>query len=67
MIPMQNCVFLMLLKIEMSKFLIDCQELMKRGMQNGTKLVNVNVDYIQVFVTINNVGTKINADAKAKN
>ena len=40
---------------------------MKRGIQNGMKRVNVNVDQMQVFVTINNVGTKINADVNAKN
>ena len=40
---------------------------MKRGIQNGMKLVNVNVDQMQVFVTISNVGTKINADVNAKN
>ena len=40
---------------------------MKRGILNGKKRVNVNVDQMQVFVTINNVGTKINADVNAKN
>ena len=40
---------------------------MKRGIQNGMKLVNVNVDYVQVFVTINNGGMKINIDVNAKN
>ena len=40
---------------------------MKRGTQNGTKRVNVNVDQIQMFVTINNVGMKINSDVNAKN
>ena len=28
---------------------------MKQVIQNGIKLVNVNVDQMQVFVTINNV------------
>ena len=40
---------------------------MKRGMQNSMKRVNVNVYQIQVFLTINNVGTKLNADVNAKN
>ena len=40
---------------------------MKRGIQNGTKRVNVNVEQMQVLVTINNVGMKINADVNAKN
>ena len=40
---------------------------MKRGIQNGTNRVNVNADQIQVFVTINNVGMKINADVNANN
>ena len=40
---------------------------MKRGIQNGMKLVNVNVDQMQVFVTINNVGMMINAGVNAKN
>ena len=40
---------------------------MKRGIQNGIKRVNVNVDQLQVFVTINNVGKKINAGVNAKN
>ena len=40
---------------------------MKGGNQNGMKRVNVNVEQMQVFVTINNVGAKINADVNAKN
>ena len=28
------------------------------------KRVNINVDYMQMFVTLSNAGTKINADAK---
>ena len=40
---------------------------MKQGIQNDMKRVNVNVDVIQVFVTINNVETNINADVNAKN
>ena len=31
------------------------------------KHVNVNADEIQMFVMINNVGVKINVDAKVKN
>ena len=31
------------------------------------KLVGVNVDKTQLFVIINNVGTKINIDVNAKN
>ena len=31
------------------------------------KRVNVNVGYLQVFITRNNAGTKINAGANAKN
>ena len=37
---------------------------MKQGIQNGMKLVNVNVDQTQVFVTINNAGMKINVGVK---
>ena len=40
---------------------------MKRGIYSGMKRVNVNVDQMQVFVTINNVETKINASVNAKN
>ena len=40
---------------------------MKRGIYNGMKRVNVNVDQMQVFVTINNVGMKINVCVNAKN
>ena len=36
-------------------------------MEQDMKLVNVNVDQIQVFVVINNVGIMINADMNAKN
>ena len=32
----------------------------------GMKLVNVNIDQMQVFVIINNVGTKTNADVDVK-
>ena len=40
---------------------------MKQDIQNGMKLVNVNVDQMQLFVIINNVGIKINADVNANN
>ena len=40
---------------------------MKQDLQNFMKLVKVNVYQMQVFVIINNVGIKINADMNAKN
>ena len=40
---------------------------MKQDIQNFMKLVKVNVYQMQVFVIINNVGIKINADMNAKN
>ena len=40
---------------------------MKQDAQNCMKRVNANVDQMQVFVTINKGGMKINADVKAKN
>ena len=40
---------------------------MKQDTQNGMKLVNVNVDQMQVFVIINKVGIMMNADVNAKN
>ena len=40
---------------------------MKQDIQDNIKLVNVNVDQMQVFVIINNVGIKINADVNVKN
>ena len=46
----------------MSKYLIQYQELIKSDIQNDMKLVNVNVDQMEVFVIINNVRIKINAD-----
>ena len=30
------------------------------------KLVNINVDYIQAFARINNVGIKVNADVNVR-
>ena len=40
---------------------------MKQDIQDNIKLANVNVDQMQVFVIINNVGIKINADVNVKN
>ena len=40
---------------------------MKQDIYLGMKLVNVNVDQIQVSVVINNVGIMINIDVNAKN
>ena len=40
---------------------------MKQDAQNCMKRVNANVDQMQVFVTINKGGMKINPDVKAKN
>ena len=39
----------------------------KQGAQNGTKHVSLNVDQMQSFVTINNIGMMINAGVNAKN
>ena len=39
---------------------------MKRGIQSGMKRVNVNVDQMQAFVIMNNVGIVINAGVNAK-
>ena len=54
MIHMQKCEFLMLLK-------------MKQDTQNGMKHISVNVDYMQAFVIINNVGMMINVGVNANN
>ena len=40
---------------------------MKQDIQNGMKRASVNVDQMQLFVIINNVGMKINVDANVKN
>ena len=40
---------------------------MKQDIQNGMKRVSVNVDQMQLFVTINNAGIMINADVNVKN
>ena len=48
-------------------YLTKCQELMKQDTQNDMKLVSAHLDYMQVFVIINNVGPKINVDVNVKN
>ena len=40
---------------------------MKKDTQNGTKRVNVSVKLGVMFVILNNVGIKINADVNANN
>ena len=40
---------------------------MKQDIQYNKKLVNVNVDQMQVFVITNNNGIKINIDVNVKN
>ena len=40
---------------------------MKLDLYNGMKNVSVNVDQMQLFVIINNVGIKINVDVNVKN
>ena len=40
---------------------------MKQDLQNSMKHVNVSVNFGLIFVIINNVGIKINADENAKN
>ena len=40
---------------------------MKQDTQNDMKRVSVNVDQMQAFVIINNVGIMINAGVNAKN
>ena len=40
---------------------------MKQDISNAMKLVNKNVDQMQMFVIINNVGIIINADVNFKN
>ena len=40
---------------------------MKQGTQNVMKLVNENVDQMQMIETINNVGMKINTEVNVKN
>ena len=40
---------------------------MEQDIQNGIKRLSVNVDQMQLFVTINNAGIMINADVNVKN
>ena len=40
---------------------------MKQDIYNGIKLVNVNVECMQMFVTINKDAVKTNADVNVKN
>ena len=40
---------------------------MKQDIYFGMKLANINVDQMQVFVIINNVGIMINVGVKVKN
>ena len=40
---------------------------MKLDLQNAMKNVSVNVDQMQLFVTINNDGIKFNVDVNVKN
>ena len=40
---------------------------MKHNTYNSMKLVSVNLDKMQAFATINNIGMKINASVNAKN
>ena len=40
---------------------------MKQDIQNGMERVNVNVEFMQAFVIINNAGLMINAGVNAKN
>ena len=40
---------------------------MKQDLQNRMKNVSVNVDQMQLFVIIHNVGIKINVDVNVKN
>ena len=40
---------------------------MKQDEYNGMKIVNANVDQMQVFVIINNIGMLINVDVNVRN
>ena len=40
---------------------------MKRGIQSGMKRASVNVDQMQAFAIMNNVGMMINAGVNANN
>ena len=62
---MQKFVFMVLLKTNLKVF-----NLMSRTNEtryiNRMKLVNINVDQMQVFLIINNDGMKINAGVNVK-
>ena len=64
---MLNNEFLMLSKTWILKYLVQCQELMKQDIYLGMKVVHVDVDYMQVYMIINNAGIMINADVNVKN
>ena len=64
---MLNNEFLMLSKTWILKYLVQCQELMKQDIYLGMKVVHVDVDYMKVFMIINNAGIMINADVNVKN
>ena len=40
---------------------------MEQDIQNGMRRVHIDVDQMQVFVIINNVGIMIDADVNVKN
>ena len=40
---------------------------MKQDTQNNIKHVNIDIDFMQLFVTINKDGMMTNADASVKN
>ena len=48
-------------------FNLECQERMKQDTLNGMKRANVSVNFGLMFVIINNIGIKTNADVNAKN
>ena len=57
----------MLFKTWIPKYLIKFEELTKQAMYLSMRLVNVNVDWMQVFVTINNIGIMRNANVNVNN
>ena len=70
MIQMQNCVFLSCKKFKCQNILFNLMSItnaMKKDTQNGMKRVNAIVSQMHVFVLINNVEMKINADVNIKN
>ena len=46
---------------------MQCQELMKQDIYNSMTRVSVNIDQMQAFVIIDNVGMMISAGVNAKN